>query len=107
MNRNFVIQVYGAGPPPPHNFGVNLSEDEVLDPETNEQVTVYYLLFKNSEFQALKRNQLVDVSVWLKQTHDAMRSVGLRALIQPIFDGYEGLTPDNLQYKLQELRKKR
>jgi hypothetical protein len=43
----------------------------------------------------------------LKQTHDAMRSFGLRALVQPIFDGYEGLTPDKLQYKLQELRKKR
>lgn len=107
MSNDFAKKVFKQGGPPPHGFKVSLSEDIVKDPETQKPVKIYYLLFKNSEFQALKRNQLVDVSVWLKQTHDAMRSVGLRALIQPIFDGYEGLTPDNLQYKLQELRKKR
>ena len=107
MNRNFVIQVYGAGPPPPYNFRVNLSEDEVLDPETKEMVTVYYLLFKNSEFQSLSRRQLTDVAVWLKEKHDQMRSMGIRVLIQPIFDTQEGLQADNLKYKIQEIINKK
>jgi len=107
MNRDFVIQVYGAGPPPPHNFGVILSEDEVLDPETNQQVTVYYLLFKNSKFQALNKKELTDVAIWLKNKHDQMRSMGIRALIQPVFDETQGLTPDQLKYKLQEIINKK
>ena len=107
MNRDFVIQVYGAGSPPPHGFQVNLSEDEVLDPETKEMVTVYYLLFKNSKFQALPRKQLTDVAVWLKQKHDQMRSMGIRVLIQPIFDTQEGLAPDALKYKIQEIINKK
>lgn len=107
MNRDFVIQVYGAGPPPPHNFGVNLSEDEVLDPETKEMVTVYYLLFKNSKFQNLPSKQLKDVAVWLKNKHDQMRSMGIRVLIQPVFDSTEGLTPEQLKYKIQEIINKK
>ena len=107
MNRDFVIQVYGAGPPPPHNFAVNLSEDRVLDPETKEEVTVFYLLFKNSSFQALPRKQLTDVAVWLKEKHDQMRSMGIRVLIQPIFDTQEGLQADNLKYKIQEIINKK
>lgn len=107
MSNDFAKKVFKQGGPPPHGFKVNLSEDVVKDPETQKMVKIYYILFKNSEFQALKRNQLVDVSVWLKNTHDAMRSVGLRALIQPIFDTSDNLTPDQLAYKLQELRKKR
>lgn len=107
MNRDFVIQVYGAGPPPPHNFAVNLSEDEVLDPETKEMVTVYYLLFKNSKFQNLPSKQLKDVAVWLKNKHDQMRSMGIRVLIQPVFDSTEGLTPEQLKYKIQEIINKK
>ena len=107
MNRDFVIQVYGAGPPPPHNFAVNLSEDRVPDPETQEQVTVYYLLFKNSKFQELPRKQLTDVATWLKNKHDQMRSMGIRVLIQPIFDSTEGLTPEQLKYKIQEIINKK
>ena len=107
MNRDFVIQVYGAGPPPPHNFAVNLSEDEVLDPETKEMVTVFYLLFKNSKFQALPRKQLTDVATWLKNKHDQMRSMGIRVLIQPVFDSTEGLTPEQLKYKIQEIINKK
>lgn len=107
MSNDFAKKVFKQGGPPPHGFKVNLSEDVVKDPEAQKMVKIYYILFKNSEFQALKRNQLVDVSVWLKNTHDAMRSVGLRALIQPIFDTSDNLRPDQLAYKLQELRKKR
>ena len=107
MNRDFVVQVYGAGPPPPHNFAVNLSEDEVLDPETKEMVTVYYLLFKNSKFQNLPSKQLKDVAVWLKNKHDQMRSMGIRVLIQPVFDSTEGLTPEQLKYKIQEIINKK
>lgn len=107
MNRDFIIQVYGAGPPPPHNFAVNLSEDEVLDPETKEMVTVYYLLFKNSKFQNLPSKQLKDVAVWLKNKHDQMRSMGIRVLIQPVFDSTEGLTPEQLKYKIQEIINKK
>lgn len=107
MNRDFVIQVYGAGPPPPHNFAVNLSEDEVLDPETKEMVTVFYLLFKNSKFQNLPSKQLKDVAVWLKNKHDQMRSMGIRVLIQPVFDSTEGLTPEQLKYKIQEIINKK
>ena len=107
MNRDFIIQVYGAGPPPPHNFAVNLSEDEVLDPETKEMVTVFYLLFKNSKFQNLPSKQLKDVAVWLKNKHDQMRSMGIRVLIQPVFDSTEGLTPEQLKYKIQEIINKK
>lgn len=107
MNRDFVVQVYGAGPPPPHNFAVNLSEDEVLDPETKEMVTVFYLLFKNSKFQNLPSKQLKDVAVWLKNKHDQMRSMGIRVLIQPVFDSTEGLTPEQLKYKIQEIINKK
>ena len=107
MNRDFVIQVYGAGPPPPHNFAVNLSEDEVLDPETKEMVTVFYLLFKNSKFQNLPSKQLKDVAVLLKNKHDQMRSMGIRVLIQPVFDSTEGLTPEQLKYKIQEIINKK
>lgn len=107
MNRDFIMQVYGAGPPPPHNFAVNLSEDEVLDPETKEMVTVYYLLFKNSKFQNLPSKQLKDVAVWLKNKHDQMRSMGIRVLIQPVFDSTEGLTPEQLKYKIQEIINKK
>ena len=107
MNRDFVIQVYSAGPPPPHNFAVNLSEDEVLDPETKEMVTVFYLLFKNSKFQNLPSKQLKDVAVWLKNKHDQMRSMGIRVLIQPVFDSTEGLTPEQLKYKIQEIINKK
>ena len=107
MNKDFVTQVYVAGPPPPHGFAVNLSEDKVLDPETKEMVTVFYLLFKNSKFQALPRKQLTDVAVWLKEKHDQMRSMGIRVLIQPIFDTQEGLQADNLKYKIQEIINKK
>ena len=107
MNRDFVIQVYGAGPPPPHGFQVNLSEAEVFDSEKQETVTIYYLLFKNSKFQALSKKQLTDVAVWLKQKHDQMRSMGIRVLIQPVFDTQEGLTADNLKYKIQEIINKK
>lgn len=107
MNRDFIMQVYGAGPPPPHNFAVNLSEDEVLDPETKEMVTVFYLLFKNSKFQNLPSKQLKDVAVWLKNKHDQMRSMGIRVLIQPVFDSTEGLTPEQLKYKIQEIINKK
>ena len=102
MNRDFVIQVYGAGPPPPHGFQVNLSEAEVFDPEKQETVTIYYLLFKNSKFQALPRKQLTDVAVWLKQKHDQMRSMGIRVLIQPVFDTQEGL--ETRQLEVQDTR---
>ena len=107
MNRDFVIQVYGAGPPPPHGFAVNLSEAEIFDPEKQEAVTIYYLLFKNSKFQALSKKQLTDVALWLKQKHDQMRSMGIRVLIQPIFDTHEGLTADALKYKIQEIINKK
>lgn len=107
MNRDFVTKVFRQGGPPPHGFKVSLSEDVVEDPETQKPVTIYYILFKNSEFQKLPRKQLVDVSVWLKQTHDALRGYGIRALIQPIFDTSDNLTPDKLAYKLRELRKKK
>ena len=107
MDRDFVTKVYRQGGPPPHGFKTQLSEDVVQDPETGKPVTIYYILFKNSDFQKLPRKQLVDVSVWLKKTHDAMRGYGIRALIQPIFDTSDNLTPEKLAYKLQELRKKK
>jgi len=107
MNRDFVRKVYSAGSPPPFNFRVNLSEDTMLDPETKQEVPIYYLLFKNSEFQSLSRRQLTDVAVWLKEKHDQMRSMGIRVLIQPIFDTQEGLQADNLKYKIQEIINKK
>ena len=110
MNKTEIAQtIFRAQGTPPHGLQVNLSEDTILDPETQQPVTIYYLLFKNSAYQKLAENRqrLVDVSRWLKATHDAMRSVGLRVIIQPIFDGYDGLTPDQLQYKLQEIINKK
>jgi len=107
MNRDFVTKVFRQGGPPPHGFKVSLSEDVVKDPETQEQVTVYYLLFKNSKFQALNKKELTDVALWLKNKHDQMRSMGIRALIQPVFDETQGLTPDQLKYKLQEIINKK
>ena len=101
--------IFRAQGTPPHGLQVDLSEDIIPDPETQQPVTIYYLLFKNSAYQKVAENRqhLVDVSRWLKATHDAMRSVGLRVIIQPIFDGYDGLTPDQLQYKLQEIINKK
>ena len=107
MSRDLAQKVYIQGGPPPHGFRVALSEDTIQDPETNEPVSVYYLLFKNSEFQSLGRKELTEVAMWLKKTHDAMRSYGLRTIIQPVFDNTEGLTPDQLKYKLQEMLKKK
>ena len=107
MDREFVTKVYRQGGPPPHGFKTQLSEDVVQDPETGKPVTIYYILFKNSDFQKLPRKQLVDVSVWLKKTHDVLRGYGIRALIQPIFDTSDNLTPEKLAYKLQEIRKKK
>ena len=96
MDRDFVTKVYRQGGPPPHGFKTQLSEDVVQDPETGKPVTIYYILFKNSDFQKLPRKHLVDVSVWLKKTHDALRGYGIRALIQPIFDTSDNLTPEKL-----------
>ena len=79
----------------------------MFDSEKQETVTIYYLLFKNSKFQALSRKELADVAVWLKQKHDQMRSMGIRVLIQPVFDTQEGLKADNLKYKIQEIINKK
>jgi len=66
-------------------------------------------LFKNSDYQALSNNRqhCVDVARWLKNTHDAIRGYGISVVIQPIFDDYEGLSPDQLKYKLQEIINKK
>jgi hypothetical protein len=110
MNKTELAQtIFRAAQPVPHGFPVELSEDEIVDPQTGDMVVVHYLLFKNSLYQRLSKNRqkFVDVARWLKTTHDAMRSVGLRPVIQPIFDGYDGLTPDQLKYKLQEIINKK
>ena len=109
MNRDFVVSVYQKQGPPPHGFSVALSEDVVPNPETKEPMTVYLLLFKNSDYQVLSKNRqhFVDVARWLKDTHDAIRGYGISVVIQPIFDDYEGLSPDQLKYKLQEIINKK
>ena len=109
MNRDFVVSVYQKQGPPPHGFSVALSEDVVPNPETKEPMTVYLLLFKNSDYQALSKNRqhFVDVARWLKNTHDAMRGYGLKVQIQPLFTDSVGLRPDQLKYKLQEIINKK
>ena len=64
MNRDFVVSVYQKQGPPPHGFSVALSEDVVPNPETKEPMTVYLLLFKNSDYQTLSKNRqhFVDVA---------------------------------------------
>ena len=102
--------IFRAQGDPPWGFPVSLSEDIINNPETGQPMTVYYLLFKNSLYQkaaAGNRQKFVDIARWLRDCHEAMRATGLKVIIQPIFDGYDGLEADNLQYKLQELRKKK
>ena len=114
MSNDFAKKVFRAQGHPPHGFRVSLSEDVIPDPETKQPVTVYYLLFKNNDYQRIaksNRQQFVDIARWLKDAHDAMRSVGLRVIIQPMFDqtpgANDGLTPDKLRYKLQQIINKR
>jgi len=114
MSSELATKIFRAQGYPPHGFKVALSEDIVPDPETKEPVKIYYLLFKNDDYQEVaksSRQHLVDVARWLKDAHDAMRSVGLRVIIQPVFDqtpgANDGLTPDQLKYKLQEIINKK
>ena len=100
MSSELATKIFRMQGTPPYGFPVQLSEDVIPNPETKEPMTVYYLLFKN-------RQKLVDVARWLKDTHDAMRNVGLRVIIQPIFDDYDGLTPDSASYKKQLIVDKR
>ncbi len=102
--------IFRAQGNPPWGFDVALSEDIIPNPETQQPMKIYYLLFKNSEYQKVAagdRQQFVDVARWLRDTHEAMSAVGLKVMIQPIFDGYDGLSADNLKYKMQEIRKKK
>ena len=102
--------IFKAQGNPPWGFNVALSEDEILNPETQQPMTIYYLLFKNSEYQkfaAGSRQQFVDIARWLRDCHEAMSGVGLKVMIQPIFDGYDGLESDDLKYKLQEIIRKK
>jgi hypothetical protein len=110
MNKTeLAISIFRKNQPVPHGFPVELSENEILDPATGDMVIVHLLLFKNSLYQRLSndRQKFVDVVRWLKSTHDEMKSMGLRPVIQPVFDNAEGLTPDQLKYKLQEMLKKK
>lgn len=110
MNKTQLAQaIFRSNQPVPHGFPVELSEDDIVDPQTGDKITVHYLLFQNSDYQRLSKNRqkFVDVVRWLKATHDAMKSVGLRPIIQPMFDTYEGLTPDQAKYKLQEIIRKK
>ena len=94
----------------PWGFKVALSEDIIPDPETGDPIKIYYLLFKNSEYQKVaegSRQQFVDIARWLRDCHEAMSAVGLKVMIQPVFDGYQGLTPDQAKYKLQEIINKK
>jgi len=108
MNRDFIKSVYQKQGPPPHFFKVALSEDEIVDPESKETTTVYMLIFKNSDYQKLAndRQKFTEVAQWLVTTHNAIRSYGVRVIIQPIFDSYDNLAADKLKYKLQEIIKK-
>jgi hypothetical protein len=102
--------IFKAQGNPPWGFNVALSEDVIPNPETGDPMTIYYLLFKNSEYQKVaqgNRQQFVDIARWLRDCHEAMSGVGLKVLVQPIFDGYDGLTPDQAKYKTQEIRKKK
>ena len=109
MSSELATKIFRMQGQPPYGFPVQLSEDVIPDPETREPMTVYYLLFKNSLYQRLAKNRqkLVHVARWLKDTHDAMRNMGLRVIIQPIFDDYDGLTPDSAAYKKQIIIDKR
>jgi len=110
MNKTEMAQtIFRKNQPVPHGFPVELSEDEILDPVTGDMITIHYLLFQNSLYQRLSksRQKFVDVVRWLKATHDEMKSMGLRPVIQPIFDTYDGLTPDSAKYKVQEIIRKR
>ncbi len=109
MSSELATKIFRMQGQPPHGFPVQLSEDVIPNPETKEPMAVYYLLFKNSLYQRLAQNRqkLVDVARWLKDTHDAMRNVGFRVIIQPIFDDYDGLTPDSASYKKQIIVDKR
>jgi len=109
MSSDLATKIFRMQGQPPYGFPVQLSEDVIPNPETKEPMTVYYLLFKNSLYQRLAQNRqkLVDVARWLKDTHDAMRNVGLRVIIQPIFDDYEGLQADSASYKKQLIIDKR
>ena len=108
MNREFIKSVYQKQGPPPYHFKVALSEDTLIDPETKELTTVYMLVFHNSDYQKLSedREKFTQVAQWLVATHNAIRSYGVKVIIQPIFDSYDNLTPDQLKYKLQEIIKK-
>ena len=110
MNKTEMAQtIFRKNQPVPHGFPVELSEDEIFDPVTGDMVTIHYLLFQNSLYQRLSksRQKFVDVARWLKATHDEMKSMGLRPVIQPIFDTYDGLAPDSAKYKVQEIIRKR
>ena len=110
MNKTeLAISIFRKNQPVPHGFPVELAENEIIDPATGDMVTLHLLLFKNSLYQRLAndRQKFVDVVRWLKATHDEMKSMGLRPVIQPIYDTQEGLTPEQLKYKLQEIINKK
>ena len=56
MSSEIATKIFRAQGQPPHGFRVSLSEDVIPDPETKQPVTVYYLLFKNNDYQRIAKN---------------------------------------------------
>lgn len=109
MSSEIAKKMFRSQQPCPHGFNVALSEDPEFLMKDGTVVTMYFLLFKNSEYQKLaakNRQAFVDVARWLKNTHDMMRGMGLHVVIQPIFDTYTGLQADNAKWKSQYLKRK-
>ena len=109
MSNEIARKIFRSQQPCPHGFNVALSEEPNFVMKDGSVVHMYFLLFKNSEYQKLagsNRQAFVDVARWLKQTHDMMQGMGLHVVVQPIFDTYTGLQADNLKWKSQFLKRK-